>query len=873
MSPPSPVEERGPLPLDLYRSGMLRRWGPVYYASGLGLLFRRLAMTEPSAERVRQAAARGPVVYVLRGRSAIDYLALNEVLRRRRLPLATLCTAARTWPFLPAAELLRSLGEGLRWRLSHGRLPHPIRSGLLGQHLRSGAHAAISLRAAGDWRDLFRPPEAPDPIGALLEAQAGSERPIQVLPVAVIWARPPGRSRPAGLRALLGSDEEPGSLMRALAMASGRRRAMVEIGLPVDLAEYLERYREEPDRRRTKRLRLLLLRYIYREQQVVRGPRLRSHRWVRRRVLRSPRIAAVLRAEAASSGRSIEALQRDLVRLYDRMAARFSYPWVAAARRVVGAFWDRIYSGIDVGEQDIERVRQAQREGVCVLVPCHKSHIDYMLLSTVLDSHDIVIPHVVAGENLSFFPLGAIFRRLGAFFIRRSFRGERIFPAVFETYLAHLMREGYTIEFFIEGGRSRTGKLLPPKIGVLGLTVEAGIEARIGRQTLSEVTWLPVSISYERVAEEAPYARELAGDEKRPESLSEVVKAGRVLSKRFGRVYVRTGEPLRLSELLAEQPAPWAQLDRAQKRRALIRLGERIVSRIAERVVALPTGLVALALLAQSTPEIEPGVLEARARRLRDLLDRAGAEPSKALASPGWALREALSRFLREGKVLREQDPGGAVRFRVVPDQRISLEYYKNTLLHYLLPGALAASLIRAGGAPARRIDPEALRPDFVRLLHAFRYEFVLDPDTDRAGLLDRGLEQLRQYGALGEAEGGGLCVCDRALNDELAELVLNFQESYFATLRGLLLLRGRDIAPEALPGALRELAGKLLAVADISRPEALSQINLKNAARAFAEDGVYRWRSGGAGLDLDGLLHREYLGLFRRLVRREIGR
>ena len=871
MSPPSPAEERGSPPVR-YRSGMLRRWGPLYYASGLGLLFRRLAMTEPSAERVRRAAARGPVVYVLRGRSTIDYLALNEVLRRRRLPLAGLCTGARTGPFLPAAELLRSLGEGLRWRLRRGRLPDPIRSGLLGRHLLSGAHAAISLRTAGDWRDLFRPPEAPDPIGALLEAQARSDRPIQVLPVAVIWARPPGRSRPAGLRALLGSDEEPGGLMRALAMASGRRRAMVEIGLPVDLAEYLERYRTEPPRRRTKRLRLLLLRYIYREQQVVRGPRLRSHRWVRRRVLRSPRIAAVLRAEAASSGRSIESLQRDLVRLYDRMAARFSYPWVAVARRVVGAFWDRIYSGIDVGEQDIERVRQAQREGVCVLVPCHKSHIDYMLLSTVLDSHDIVIPHVVAGENLSFFPLGAIFRRLGAFFIRRSFRGERIFPAVFETYLAHLMREGYTIEFFIEGGRSRTGKLLPPKIGVLGLTVEAGIEARIGRQTLSEVTWLPVSISYERVAEEAPYARELAGDEKRPESLSEVVKAGRVLSKRFGRVYVRMGEPLRLSELLAEQPAPWAQLDRGQQRRALIRLGERIVSRIAERVVALPTGVVAMALLAQSAPEIEPGVLEARVRRLRDLLDGAGAEPSKALASPGWALREALSRFLREGKVLREQAPGGAVRFRVVPEQRISLEYYKNALLHYLLPGALAASLIRAGD-PAGGIDPEALRPDFVRLLHAFRYEFVLDPDTDRAGLLDRGLEQLRQYGALVEAGGGGLELRDRALNDELAELVLSFQESYFATLRGLLLLRGRDIAPEALPGALRELAEKLLAVADISRPEALSQINLKNAARAFAEDGIYRWRSGGAGLAIDGALHREYLGLFRRLVLRGIGR
>ena len=871
---PAPVEEELSFPVQLYRSKMLRRWGPLYYLLGLFFFFRRLAMTEPSAERVRQASDKGPVVYALRTRSQIDYMALNEVLRRRRLPLAAFGTAVKTQLFHPLPDLIKSVWENSSWWLRHGTLPHPIESGFLQKLVLSGSHAAVFLRLESDWRDLFRPPNYPDPIEALLKAQAESERPIQVLPVAIIWRRPPERERPASVQAVLGTEEDPGTLGRLLGMAFGFRRALVQIGEPVDLADYLERYGEEVPKRRTKRLRLLLRRYCYREQQLVRGPRLTSPTQARRRVLRSSRIQKLIRSEAEATDRPVEELQRDVVKRYDQMAARFSYPLVFLARSIVNAFWDRIYSGIDVREEDIERVRQATREGVCVLVPCHKSHIDYMLLSTVLDKHDIVIPHVVAGENLSFFPLGALFRRLGAFFIKRSFKGDRVFPVLFESYLAHLMREGYTVEFFIEGGRSRTGKLLAPRIGVLGLTVEAGIEARVGRQNLNEVTWLPVSISYERVAEEAPYARELKGDEKRPESLSEVVRAGRVLFKRYGRVYVRTGEPLRLTEFLAEQPTTWTELDADHRKEALTLLGERILGRIGKAVVALPTGLLALALLAQSEPEIAAGALEARVRRFRALLDAAGAEPSRSLSRYHKAMGDALRRFMREGKVERVADPDAeeprTARFRVVAEQRITLEYYKNGLLHFLLPAALLASELRASGrSEGEPFEAAALREDFEFQLYLFRYEFMLDPDEDWESLMERGIQQLQRHGAISRVEPDRWAVADRALVAELAELVLNFQESYCAALRALHLLQSKDIAPADLAQEIRAVAEQLLAVADISRPEALNLVNLKNAAKAFGDERLYQFRSGGAGLEIDLTIHREYVERLRRLILR----
>jgi glycerol-3-phosphate O-acyltransferase len=847
------------LPTRLYRSEMQRRWGPLYYLLGLWFFFRRLTMAEPAAERVRQAARKGPVVYVMRTQSEMDYLALNEVLRRRRLPLASFGTAVSTLLWQPLYLIARQLWEGPRHRIKHGRLPHPVSSGFLERVVRGGEHAAVFLRRASDWRDVFRPPDYPDPVAALLDAQERTGRQIQVLPVAVVWHRLPSRARSRNLQAILGTEEDPGAFVRLVGMAFALRSAVVQIGEPVSLSEYLERYADDAPDRRAKRLRRLLRRYCYRELRVVKGPKLKSPEWTRRLVLGSNRIRRLIAAEAEASGRPIAELQDEVVASYDKMAARFSYPWVLFASRVVRIFWDRIYSGIDVREEDLEAVRQAQREGVCVLVPCHKSHIDYMLLSSLLDRHDVVIPHIVAGENLSFFPVGAVFRRLGAFFIRRSFRGDRIFPEIFGAYLAHLFREGYTVEFFIEGGRSRTGKLLPPKVGVLGCTVDAGLEARAGR-LLSEVTWLPLAISYEQVAEEGPYARELAGEKKRPESLSEVVKAGRVLLKRYGRVYVRAGEPVKLSEFLKSLPAPWPELDRDRRKEALSELGERLVSQIGAGAVVLPTGLVALALLAQGEPVIEATALEARVKRLRDALLQAGAEPSAALTSSRQALGDALGRFLREGRVERITEP--TTRFRVVPERRVTLEYYKNGLLHFLAPAAMLASELRAAGAEV--IDPEALQASFEFQLFLFRYEFILDPREDWEALAARGLEALRAYGAL-----EGERVVDRERLSELAELVINFQESYYLTLRALKLLQARGLSQKELPGEVRKVGEQLLAVQDISRPEALSMVNLQNAARALRDEQLYQLRSGGEGLEIDSVAHRDYLQRLRRLILR----
>ncbi len=162
-----------------------------------------------------------------------------------------------------------------------------------------------------------------------------------------------------------------------------------------------------------------------------------------------------------------------------------------------------MFSAVEVDEPGLERLREHAKEGTLVLLPSHKSHMDYLVLAWVLYRHKLPLPLVAAGDNLNFFPVGPIFRRAGAFFIRRSFSGDRLYAAVVDAYVRRLIKDGSPLEFFLEGGRSRTGKLLSPKLGLLSIVVDAALGVP------TRTTWFcPVSIGYERFVEEKAFVRE-----------------------------------------------------------------------------------------------------------------------------------------------------------------------------------------------------------------------------------------------------------------------------------------------------------------------------------------------------------------------------
>jgi len=839
-----------------YRSGMQRRFGLLYHLSGLGLFLRRLRFEEHSAENIRKAAARGPVVYVLHTESMADWLALNVVLNRRRLPLARVTPGLRSTWVAPLRTMVPQLWRIFREWLSQGRAPDPLASGFLERAVASGVTSAIFVvppRRLGSRRSR----RSEDAVDHVLRAQKHAQRPVQLVPVVVVWQRRPKAARSVVGRFMLGTEDDPGTFQKARMVVSRSVDALVQAGEPVALPELMGRLEGQAHGKQARAARLLLRRYLYRESRVVRGPGVRPLRWTRHLVLRSAQIRQLIAEEAQARGTPEDKVRREVEGQLEHIAAKLSWPVMRTARWLLRQLWTRIYSGVDIPEEDLEKVRAAVRAGSAVIVPCHRSHLDYMLMSSVLFEHDITVPHVVAGENLSFWPLGSILRRCGAVFIKRKFRDDRVHPAVFEAYLRQLISDGFPLEFFIEGGRSRTGKLLRARLGVLRMVLEARATMRADQK----ITLLPVAISYEQVAESKAFAAELEGVDKRDEDLGQLAKAGSVLRKRLGRVYLRVGEPLVLDDALLGG-APLDELSRERQREVLLRTGERVMHRIATSMVILPTGLVALALLASPARGIRHSVLLARAQRFERMLRALGAQPAVSLTFGAWAVREALQRFESEKWVKRLADESEDPILQVFSERRPSIAYAKNALVHFLAPASLLAAAMRAVG----RADGPEVDELFQLQVFLLRYEVTLDPDSSLEEISDDARRALRLHGALVEGEDGDELGPD-GLVAEVAGIMADQLEALLLVLRGARQLRDKDLGVDELPSRIRDLGQGLHAVDEIRYAEALSLPGLKQGVRALVEDGVIEVRSGGGGLQFDEEGWNLYNDALRRLI------
>ncbi|AIN46912.1 glycerol-3-phosphate 1-O-acyltransferase PlsB [Candidatus Palibaumannia cicadellinicola] len=292
--------------------------------------------------------------------------------------------------------------------------------------------------------------------------------------------------------------------------------------------------------------------YFARQRLVAMGPRLPVRNHLFNQLLASQAIQKAVKDEARSKNISVKQAQQKASALIKEIVADFSYEAIRLSDRVLGWTWNLLYQGLHV--HHVDRVRQLAEKGhEIVYVPCHRSHMDYLLLSYVLYHQGLVPPHIAAGINLNFWPVGPIFRRLGAFFIRRTFKGNKLYSAIFREYLGELFIRGYSVEYFLEGGRSRTGRLLEPKKGTLTMTLQAMLRA--GKRP---ITLVPIYVGYEHVTEVATYAKELYGAVKEKEGLIQMVCGFRKL-RNLGLGYVNFGEPLSLVTWLNHKVPQWRE--------------------------------------------------------------------------------------------------------------------------------------------------------------------------------------------------------------------------------------------------------------------------------------------------------------------------
>ena len=520
-------------------------------------------------------------------------------LRIRREPVDA---RAQINPALPVCYVTERYGLSdtliLEQACREAGLPEPLRPVQFGNLRKQRAMFALSRRDG--W--LFRRPRSrthSETLAQLLDSvRAQPDLDIQLVPVSIFVGRAPDRQ--TGWFRVLFSENwvVVGRFRRLLSLLLNGRSTIVQFSTPISLRLALTDERDAPNTLR-KVSRVLRV-HFQRLRALVIGPDLSHRRTLIDAVLNADSVRAAIAAAASKEGISLDKSRAKARDLAWEIAADLSHPVVRSISFLLIGFWNKIYDGVRM--RHFDKLRAAAPGHEIIYVPCHRSHIDYLLLSWLLYQNGFVVPHIAAGVNLNLPVIGPILRRGGAFFLRRSFKANALYSTVFSEYVSQLFARGVSMEYFIEGGRSRTGRLLAPRGGMLAMTLKSFL-----RESRRPVMFQPVYIGYEKLIEGNSYIGELSGKPKEKESIFGVLRSFGILRKHYGKVAVNFGEPILLDHLLDGLVPEWrvaaAQADEkpAWFNNAVDTLAEQIQVNVNRAADVNPINLLAVALL--STPK------------------------------------------------------------------------------------------------------------------------------------------------------------------------------------------------------------------------------------------------------------------------------
>jgi len=796
--------------------------------------FAHIRVDENWSRGVREAASQGVVVYVMRSLSFLDFLCLDFLLKKFGLPLVRFVNDLGLW-------ILEPFGKGERRLSLRRQIPE---AQALQQTVGDGYSALLFLRRPpkfGSQARRGRELEV-DLIETLVAKQRINPQPILLVPQTFVWSKQAGTASPSLLDLLFGPVQWPGRVRVFCQFLLNYRDAKLRSGEPFNLQEFLEKNPELTDTEAADKVRYALLRRMERDRAVIIGPIKKTTARIQDELLRSPRVRAHIEQYAAEKGISYAKAESVAHKQLRKLCAKQSLFVVDVMHRFLTWVWSRMYDGVVIDKEGVERVREASRDASLVLLPSHKSHIDYLVLSDMLYGKALMPPLIAAGENLSFWPIGVLLRRGGAFFIRRSFQDDSLYPVLVEAYMRKLIAEGFTVEFFLEGGRSRTGKALPPKYGLLSMVVDSASKLRG-----TKVKLVPISIGYERIIEERSFVHELSGGDKQSENVGDLIKSSSILRSKWGRLYVQFGEIIDFDEFtkelakrgdggLSEAGAVTAD----PKRNAVRALAHKVMYSINEVTVVTPAALVASALLSHQKRGMTRASLLTACQDLLATLDVMDARIAHQLRIGDDRIREdtideALHLFL-DARLIVCHDTGPEPIYTIDSERRIALEYYQNTIIHFFVPRALIAAGLLVD--MEQWVDIARLNDRVQQLSRVFKHEFIYRTDATFDQIFEDALGEMVEAGEI-EVREGYAQATEGAMRHRLeryAVMLQTFFESYLLALRGAEIVLDGPIPTKDWYKRTLALGQQMYLAGEIERRESLSKLKLETALKALQD-------------------------------------
>jgi len=660
---------------------------------------------------------------------------------------------------------------------------------------------------------------------------------VRLVPVSILWGRAPEKED--SLFKLLTADnwEDPSITKQLFNIGVMGRDTFVQFHPPQDLRalihEQLHTTPVEDDhaqpvsdempaytlttgadgnRELVRMLQQQLTTYLDKQRASMLGPDLSDRRNLVDKLVYSPAIKHAIEAEAKATGTSVREARNVAKGYANEMVNDYSHSIIRGFYKFLTWLWTQLYDGVEV--HHFERVRELAADYELVYVPCHRSHVDYLLLSYVIYKRGLSIPYVAAGDNLDVPVLGPLLRGAVAFYIRRSFRGNALYTAVLREYMHTLITRNTPIEYFIEGGRSRSGRLLPPKMGMLAMTVHSQL-----RHTNKPVVFIPTYIGYERIMEGGTYVGELKGKPKESESLIGLLKVGRKIERIFGNVHLSFGTPLHLSDFMTkfDVPADSLPADRTdtpldEKTSAMVdNIGVKIMQHINKAAVITPVSLLSLVLLSAPKAALDEDICREQIALYQGLAQQLPYADDTFITD--MSPQQIIDYGIKLKLIERTPHILGDI-IQIAGKQAALLSYFRNNILHvFILLSFLSALVARNGRIERSRLDNIATQ------MYPFLQSelFLYYPAHSLNDTLNKKVDSLLAHGLIVELGDGILSVPESNSKgyqqlQVLATPVGQSLERYFMTL-ALLAQQGSGNLTEKEVVDLCHLLGQRLSV------------------------------------------------------------